>query len=70
VSEEDDILAILMAPSRRAIEELKVAVDPRGALAAFWDGFTDGQHGIKKKHLDYDEPAIYRRAWTAGSKSF
>ena len=71
--ETADILAILGAEVPELddgfinIPELGIATRARGDLAAFWDGYRDGQRGHPRKvRPDYDEPSVYRRAHACG----
>lgn len=74
--EELEILAILGADVPELddglieIPELNVRASPRGALAAFWDGYRDGRAGRKRMvNPPYDEPGVYRRAHARGVSS-
>jgi hypothetical protein len=61
----DDILAILTGG--RHIPELSLHVDPRGDLAAFWDGYGAGRAGDPlPKILDYRDPSVFKRAHARG----
>lgn len=71
--ETADILAILGAEVPELddgfieIPELNIRTSRRSDLAAFWDGYRDGQMGHPRKvRPDYDEPSIYRRAHARG----
>lgn len=71
--EELEILAILGAEVPELddgfieIPELNIRTSRRSDLAAFWDGYRDGQRGHPRKvRPDYDEPSVYRRAHARG----
>jgi hypothetical protein len=52
------------------IPELGLRVQARGDLAAFWAGHRAGRAGEPlPKNIEYDDPAIYRRAHKAGVSS-